>query len=120
MAEEKKETTEYRARPLPQQSTLERVQTLPVDKRVVVQVLPWYKSETVLINGALLIGSTLLQIGDVIFGANMLEPLVGIFFKEPETASKAILIITQIYTVLGLYLRATSTRPITLNTKPKE
>lgn len=120
MAQQEKPTTEYRARPLPEQSTLERVQTLPAEKRVVVQVLPWYKSETVLINGALFVGTTLLQIGDLIFGANLLEPIVGIFTKDPENATKIITIITQVYTLLGLYLRATSTRPITLNTGDKK
>ena len=111
---------DYRARPLPEQSTVEQLKTLQPEQRVVVEAQAWFKSKTVIINGLLLVGSTVLQFGDLIFGANMLEPLVGMFTKDPEVASKAILVITQIYSVLGLYLRATTTQPITMRRDKKE
>lgn len=111
---------DYRARPLPEQSTIEQLKTLQPEKRVVVEAQVWYKSHTVVINGLLLVGSTLLSVGDAIFGANLLEPLVALFTKDPETASKAILFITQAYSLLGLYLRATTTSPITLRTDAKK
>lgn len=112
--------SEYRARPIPENGIVEQLKTLQPEQRVVVEAQAWYKSKTVVINGALFVGSTLLQVLDVIFGANMLEPLVGVFTKDPETATKAILVITQLYSVLGLYLRAKTTSPITLRRDKKE
>lgn len=121
MAGDPNKPTDYRARPLPENQGLsDQLTTLQPEQRVVVEAEAWYKSKTVIINGLLLVGSTLLTIGDLIFGANLLEPLVGVFLKDPEEATKAIMVITQIYSLLGLYLRAKTTSPITLRRDVKE
>lgn len=113
--------TEYRARPLPENQTVkEQLQTLQPEMRVVVESKNWLKSWTVIVNGALLIGASLIQVVDLLFGANLLEPLVKIFVTEPEQATQVITVITQVYTLVNLYLRAKTSAPITLRTDKKE
>ena len=105
MAEEK--PTDYRARPLPEnQGTVEQLQTLQPEQRVVVDVKNWKQSVTVIVNGALLVAATVLQLVDIIFGANLLEPIVRVFTTDPDRVTYLVTTITQVYTLANIYLRA--------------
>jgi hypothetical protein len=118
MAEEK--PTDYRARPLPDQPVVEQLQTLQPEQRVVVEAKNWKQSVTVIVNGALLVAATVLQLLDLVFGANLLEPIVRVFTEDPESVTRIITVVTQFYTLANLYLRAKTTAPITLRTDVKK
>lgn len=117
---EEKQPSEYRARPIPEKPVLEQLKTLQPEQRVVVDVKPWYKSITVVVNGLLLFGASLIQVVDIIFGANLLEPIVKVFVQNPEEVTRLVTVLTQVYTIANLYLRAKTTAPITLRTDVKE
>jgi hypothetical protein len=121
MAQEDPKPTEYRARPLPENQTVaEKVKELQPEQRVVVEVKNWKQSVTIIVNGALLVAATVLQLLDLVFGANLLAPIVGVFTDDPEQATRIITFVTQAYTLLNLYLRAKTTAPITLRNDPKK
>lgn len=112
---------DYRARPInPDLNLGERLQAIQPEQRVVVEAKVWYKSLTVIVNSALLIAASLLQVVELIFGANLLEPIVRIFTNDPENVARTVTTITQIYSILSLYLRARTTEPITLRTDTKK
>lgn len=120
MAGEPNQPTDYRARPISEtQGIVERVQTLQPEQRVVVNVKNWKQSATVIINGILFVAAGLISILDILFGANVIEPLVKVFTSDPEAVTRIITIITQVYTALNIYLRVKTTQPITLRTDPK-
>ena len=121
MAEENKNETSYRARPLPEGQTMpEQLKALQPEQRVVVEAKNWKQSITIIINGALFVAVSALQIIDLIFGANLLEPIVKVFTTDPEQVTHLVTVITQIYTIANIYLRAKTTAPITLRTDKKE
>ena len=89
-------------------------------QNVIVKFKTWRQSLTVLINGSLLIASTLIQAIDVLTGQNALEPLLRVFLQEPEAVAQALTVITQFYTGLNLYLRIfRTTQPITFRSLPE-
>lgn len=113
--------SDYRARPLKEdQSIPERMQELQPEQRVVVEAKNWKKSATVIINGVLLVVATIISLLDILFGANVVEPIVRVFTDDPELVTRVITVITQVYTVLNIVLRAKTTQPITLRNDPKE
>lgn len=119
MPEEK--PTDYRARPLPEgQTTIEQLQTVQPEQRVVVEAKNLFKSLTVQINGLLFIAATVVSLLDIIFNANIIEPLVKVFSSDPDVATKVITVMTQIYTALNMLLRFKTTSPVTFRTDKKE
>lgn len=115
------ETTEYRARPLPEgQSIVERVQKLQPEQRVVVEAKNWKTSATVLINGALFVAASIIAVLDIVFGANIIEPIVKVFTNDPEVPTRVVTTLTQVYTALNIILRFKTTSPLTVRTDPKE
>jgi hypothetical protein len=78
-------------------------------QNVIVKVKSWQQSLTVIINGSLLVASTLIQLIDIMTGNNALEPILKLFIDNPEGVSNAITGITQFYTGLNLYLRVFKT-----------
>lgn len=114
-------STDYRARPLPEGQTVqEQLQTLQPEQRVVVDVKNWKQSWTIIVNGILLVAATVLQLLDVIFGANLLEPLVKVFTNDPDSVVRIVTVVTQLYTLANLYLRAKTNAPITLRSDVKK
>lgn len=112
--------TNYRARPLPaNQSMSERVRELQPEQRVVVNAKNWKKSLTVVINGSLLVAASIVAVLDILFGSNVIEPIVSVFTNDPQRVSTIITTITQVYTALNLYLRFKTTQPVTLRTDVK-
>lgn len=107
---------EYRARPLPEENRLQVVQP---DQRVVVQAKNWLKSSTVIINGVLFVLALAVQVMDIIFNANIIEPIVKVFTSDPDIATKVLTVSTQIYTAINLVLRFRTIAPLTLNNQPK-
>lgn len=75
----------------------------------------WYQSKTMLFNGILLVGATFVQIVDILTGANVLEPLVKVFVKDPENATKVIAVVTQVYSLANLYLRTKTNQGVTFS-----
>ena len=80
--------------------------------KVIVEVKDWKQSKVVVINGILLAGATFIQVFDLLTGANLLQPLVGIFVKDPEQATQVITVMTQIYSLIALYLRTKTYAPV--------
>ncbi len=78
----------------------------------VIETKPWYQSKTLIFNGVLLVGVTGVQVIDVLTGANVIEPLVKIFVKDPEQVTHILTVITQVYTLVNLYLRGRTKQPI--------
>src|SRR3972149_6344183 len=105
--------TEYRARPLPETGRLQEVQ---IDQRVVVSAKNWKSSLTIIVNGVLLAAALLIQVLDIVFGANIIEPIVKVFTSDPEAATRVLTVVTQIYTAVNILLRFKTVAPITLNT----
>lgn len=101
-----------------QQSKLD-MQT-PQETKVVVQVQPWYQSRTVIVNGILFLAASFVQIVDLLTGANLLEKLVSTFTSDPEKVSNTITVITQVYTVVSLWLRSKTQSPITFASSKKD
>lgn len=121
MADDQKPTTDYRARPLPEdQGVVEQLKTLQPEQRVVVDAKNWKQSMTIIVNGLLLVAATVIQLADIIFGANLLEPIVKVFTTDPERVTHIVTVVTQIYTIANIYLRAKTTAPITLRSDKKE
>lgn len=119
MAEEK--TTDYRARPLPEgQNVLERVQAIQPEQRVVVEAKNWKQSATVIINGGLFIVASIISLLDILFGANVIEPMVRVFTSDPDTVTMVLTTVTQVYTALNVILRFKTTSPLTVRTDPKK
>lgn len=115
------EPTEYRARPLPEGQTIkEQVQTLQPEQRVVVEAKNIFKSLTMQLNGILFIVASLVAALDILFGANVIEPLVKVFTSDPDRVTTIITTITQVYTALNILLRLKTTAPVTLRTDKKE
>ena len=113
------EPTTYRARPLTD-GLITRLRGLFDQQRVVVEAKNVMKSATMIINGALLVAAITIQLLDIIFGANIIEPIVKVFTTDPEVATKVITVMTQIYTVLNIALRLKTTSPVTLKSDKKE
>ena len=111
------ESTEYRARPLPETGRLQEVQP---EQRVVVTAKNWKSSLTLIVNGSFLAVAIIIQILDIVFGANVIEPIVKVFTTDPEAITRVLTVFTQIYTVANILLRFKTVAPITLNTTPKE
>jgi len=115
------EPTDYRARPLPEgQSIKEQVQTLQPEQRVVVEAKNIFKSLTVQLNGILFIVASLVAVLDILFGANIIEPVVRVFTSDPDRVTMILTTITQVYTALNILLRLKTTAPVTLRTDKKE
>lgn len=80
--------------------------------RIVVEAKSWKESKVVIINGILLVSATFIQVFDLLTGANLLQPLVGIFVKDPAQATQVITVMTQIYSLIALYLRTKTYAPV--------
>ena len=72
------------------------------------------------VNGLLFIVASLVAVLDILFGANVIEPVVKIFTSDPERVTVILTTITQIYTALNVVLRLRTTQPVTLRTDKKE
>lgn len=82
-------------------------------QNVIVKVKGLRESLTVLVNGSLLLASTIIKLIDILTGNNALEPIIKLFIENPEGVANAITVITQFYTSLNLYLRiAKTSQPI--------
>lgn len=111
--------TLYRARPIID-GFLARLKTLYADQRVVVQAKNVMQSATIVINGVLFAAATIVSILDIVFGANIIEPIVKVFTTDPDVATRVLTVVTQVYTVLNIILRLRTTTPVTLKTETKE
>lgn len=80
--------------------------------RIIVDVVDWKKSKVVVINVVLIVAATFVQLFDLLTGANVLQPIVGLFVKDPEGATKVITVLTQVYSIIALYLRTKNYAPI--------
>lgn len=112
--------TEYRARPLAEDGVAEQLKTLQPEQRVVVEAKNLFKSITVQLNGILFIAASLVAVLDILFGANVIEPIVKIFTSDPDRVTMILTTITQVYTALNIFLRLRTTAPVTLRTDKKE
>lgn len=113
-------TTDYRARPLPEVSTLQLMQTIQPEQRVVVEAKNLFKSLTMQVNGLIFIVATIVSVVDILLGANVIEPIVKVFTSDPDRVTVIITTITQIYTALNVVLRLRTTQPVTFRTDKKE
>lgn len=120
MTDEQPTTSDYRARPLPEVGTVELLKTIQPEQRVVVEAKNIFKSLTMQVNGLIFIVATIVSVLDVLFGANVIEPIVKIFTSDPQRVTVIITTITQIYTALNVVLRLRTTQPVTLRTDVKE
>lgn len=109
----------YRARPIVD-GIITRIQSLYDQQRVVVEAKNVFKSATMVINGVLFVAATIVSLLDIVFGANIIEPIVQVFSSDPEVATRVITVMTQVYTVLNIVLRLKTTAPVTLKTETKE
>lgn len=110
--------TKYRARPITE--GLNRLTSLHDQQRVVVQAKNVFKSVTMLVNGVLFVAAVVVQIMDIVFGANIIRPIVEVFSSDPETATSVVTFMTQVYTALNILLRLKTTQPVTIKTESKE
>lgn len=120
MAGNPDQPTEYRARPLAEDGVAEQLKTLQPEQRVVVEAKNLFKSLTVQINGLLFIVASIVAVLDILFGANVIEPVVRVFTSDPDRVTVILTTITQIYTALNVVLRLRTTAPVTLRTDKKE
>ena len=109
-------TSTYRARPI----TEDYRKTLQPEQRVVVTAKKLRDSKTILINGSIFTAMAVIQIVDILTGANVLEPILNVFTDNPETVANIVTIISQAYTGLNLYLRVITKQPITFNNETIE
>ncbi len=86
----------------------------PAGQQVSTRVKSWKDSKTVLINGVIFLFVAILQILDLLTGANLLEPIVGVFVKDPAGATNTAGFLTQVYTALNIFLRFKTNAPLTL------
>lgn len=110
-------STAYRARQLT--TGLSRLTTLLTNQRVVVSSKNWLKSTTVIVNGVLFVLAVVVQLMDIIFNANIIEPIVKVFTTDPAVATQVLTVATQIYTAINIILRFKTTAPVTLNKETK-
>jgi hypothetical protein len=79
-----------------------------------------FKSTTLIVNGVLFVAATTVSILDIIFGANIIKPIVAVFTTDPDVATRVLTVVTQVYTVLNIILRLRTVGPVTLQTTTKE
>ena len=91
------------------QATDFKVTLMPAGTTVQVHSKSWYSSKMNIFNGVLFLVMTFSQVMDLLTGANILAPVVGVFVKNPTEASHAIEVLTQAYTLINLYLRTFKT-----------
>jgi hypothetical protein len=113
------EISTYRARPIID-GILNRLKNLYAEQRVVVETKNVFKSVTIIVNGVLFAAATIVSLLDIVFGANIIEPIVQVFTTDPDVATRVLTVVTQVYTVLNIMLRLKTTTPVTLKTETKE
>lgn len=100
-------------------SVLKRLNSLYDEQKVVVRAKNVFQSVTMVVNGFLFIVASAVMLLDIIFGSNIVEPIVQVFTEDPEVATRTITTMTQIYTVLNILLRIKTSQPVTLKTETK-
>lgn len=81
---------------------------------VTVKVKSLASSMTIIINGSIFLATAFISIMDILTGANVLEPIVSTFTKDPAAVTDVVLKLSQVYSLINILLRIKTKQPVTI------